>query len=415
MESGPAMPEVLCPDCGVGLLLLGDATNDACRLYCPDCGARFRARRRGPAKEKERAGGRLADPGRAGPLALAWRGAALWGMERAYRLGVLAGTIAMLAMGGFAPVIRGWLLDEIDGWAGIVEALGGVRVVTKTNDPDGDLGPVLARADAPRLFDAVSEVSRRLGVRPPGQIRLTYLPCCGVVAWGRSQALVLGLPLLRVLNLAELRAVLAHELAHLARGDANRAAQSARFVEGLGHALERSAADGRSRGPLRAWAQFCWRGTSLLIGPIAHGQEVRADRSAATIAGGRAASSALVKVAMVQPLFREVLGHYDPERPDAPNLYAFFRAFWYRLPAEVHSAMRLQILANGHASDDRTHPPLPDRLALLQSYPDPCPNQADAAASTTLLSDLETLEQMLHNRLFGIPPVEPTVYHRCGT
>ncbi len=413
MDGGTTTPELPCPDCGVGLLLLGEATVDACRLYCPDCGARFRARRRGPGKEKEKA--RHADPGRAGPLALAWRGAALRGMERAYRLGVIAGTIGMLALGGFAPVIRGWLRDEIDGWAGVVEALGGVRVVTRTNDPDGDLGPVLARADAPRLFDAVGEVSRRLGVRPPGQIRLTYLPCCGVVAWGRSQALVLGLPLLRVLNLAELRAILAHELAHLARGDATRAAQSARFVEGLGHALERTAADGRSRGPLRAWARLCWRGTSLLIGPIAHGQEVRADRSAATIAGGRAASSALVKVAMVQPLFREVLGHYDPERPDAPNLYAFFRAFWYRLPAEVHSAMRLQILANGHATEDRTHPPLPDRLALLQSYPDPCQNQSDAVASTTLLSDLETLEQMLHNRLFGIPPVEPTVYHKSGT
>ena len=90
-------------------------------------------------------------------------------MERAYRLGVFAGTIAMLALGGFAPVIRGWLRDEIDGWAGIVEALGGVRVVTRTSDPDGDLGPVLARADAPRLFDAVGEVSRRLGVRPPGR------------------------------------------------------------------------------------------------------------------------------------------------------------------------------------------------------------------------------------------------------
>src|SRR5437764_1005281 len=83
-----------------------------------------------------------------------------------------------------------------------------------------DPGPVLARTDAPLLFTVVNEVARRLGVKPPGQIRLTYLPCCGMVAWGRSQALVLGLPLLRVLTLAELRSVIAHELAHLARGDA---------------------------------------------------------------------------------------------------------------------------------------------------------------------------------------------------
>ena len=46
--------------------------------------------------------------------------------------------------------------------------------------------------------------------------------------------MVLGLPLLYVLTMEELRAVLAHELAHLARGDATKAADSARFVAGWG-------------------------------------------------------------------------------------------------------------------------------------------------------------------------------------
>ena len=42
-------------------------------------------------------------------------------------------------------------------------------MVTEVKDPDGDLGPVLARADAPPLFAAVDDVARRLhGVRPPG-------------------------------------------------------------------------------------------------------------------------------------------------------------------------------------------------------------------------------------------------------
>src|SRR6185312_10381859 len=170
---------------------------------------------------------------------------------------------------------------------------------------------------------------------------------------------------LRVLTLPELRAILAHELAHLARGDATRAANLARFVEGLGRALERSG--DRARGPLGAWAHTCYRWAIRLIGPIARGQEARADRFAAAIAGGSAAASALVKVALVQPLFKEVLEHYDPTDPDAPNLYAFFRAFWYRLPPDVHTAMRLQVLTNTDESDDPAHPPLPDRLSLLQA------------------------------------------------
>jgi Zn-dependent protease with chaperone function len=354
---------------------------------------------------------RPAEPPPAGSFSLFWRGVALRWIEGVFYTGTALGSAALLAFGGFIPVGKGWLRDEVAGWTGVVEALGGVWVVTETRDPDADIGPMLARADAPALFGAVDEVARRLGVKPPGQLRVTYLPCCGVVAWEGSRALILGLPLLRVLNHSELRAILAHELAHLARGDATRAARSARFVEGLGRALERNA--GRARGPLGAMASVCYRWSSRLIGPIARGQEARADRFAAAIAGGSAAASALVKVALVQPLFKEVLEHYDPTDPDAPNLYAFFRAFWYRLPPEVHTAMRLQVLTNTDESDDPAHPPLPDRLALLQAYPDPATPNGDGQPATSYLGDLESLEEMLHNRLFGLPLVEPSVFHKA--
>ncbi len=147
----------------------------------------------------------------------------------------------------FVPVARGWLRDEIDGWSDVVGALGGVWFAVETNDPDSDLGPVLARVDAPLLFSTIEKVGRRLGVKPPSQVRLTYLPCCGVVAWGRSRALLIGLPLFRVLTQGELRAIVGHELAHLARGDATAAARSARFVEALEQAIERN-------GSARPWS-----------------------------------------------------------------------------------------------------------------------------------------------------------------
>lgn len=133
------------------------------------------------------------------------------------------------------------------------------------------------------------------------------------------------------------------------------------------------------------------------------------------IAGGSAASSALVKVAIVQPLFRELLEAYDPNDSRAMNLYAFFRAFWYRLPAEVHTAMRLSVLTRCCQTFDPAHPPLPDRIAALQSYPDPMSRNGDAHPATTFLGDPEIFEQMLHNRLFGLPAVEPSVFHRAGT
>ena len=403
-----------CPDCAAELEPSPEGSNGVLRLICPGCGGKFRASHQassnGPPVAQEVAPLGLST---VGPVALRWRAMVLRVLEHVYWLVTAAGCMLMFALGGFVPVMRGWLQNEIESWADTVRALGGVWFLVETSDPDSDLGPVLARVDAPLLFSSIDLVARRLAVKPPGQVRLTYLPCCGVVAWGRSQALLVGLPLLRVLNQSELRAVLAHELAHLARGDATGAARSARFVEGLRLAVEQG--ESHAWGPLGAWARFCLREASWLIEPVARSQEARADRQAAVIAGGGAAASALVKVAVVQPLFRQVLEQYDPNQPDYPNLYAFFRTFWYRLPAESLSAMRLRVLTRHHGTHDPGHPPLPDRLAQLQCYPDRVSTNGDALSAATFLGDLEIFEQMLHNRLFSLPNVEPTVFHRAGS
>ena len=404
---------LLCPECeaeldghddpgsaqGSGTRVLGAEPKQ-----CPDC----RHASDGPDR-----GQRASPAPPLGGFVLVWRNWVLRLLARMYWIGTFVGSLILLLCGGFVPVARGWLRDEIDGWSDVVGALGGVWFAVETNDPDSDLGPVLARVDAPLLFSTIEKVGRRLGVKPPSQVRLTYLPCCGVVAWGRSRALLIGLPLFRVLTQGELRAIVGHELAHLARGDATAAARSARFVEALEQAVERNGR--RVRGPLGAWARFCLREASWLIEPVARGQEARADRFAAAIAGGSAAASALVKVAVVQPLFREVLAAYDPNDSGDLNLYAFFRAFWYRLPADVHTAMRLSVLTSRHGNHDPAHPPLPDRIASLQAYPDPASLNGDSQPATTFLGDLEIFEQMLHNRLFGLPVVEPSVFHRAGT
>ena len=404
--------QVLCPECDAELVGRGDPSSTKGTDRCDRCG--------GPlcSGDGHRETGRAAATAahRAPPLGgvvLVWRNWVLRLIERLYWVVTFAGSMILFLLGGFVPVGRGWLRDEIEGWSDIVGALGGVWFTVDTKDPDSDLGPVLARVDAPLLFSTIEKVGRRLGVKPPSQVRLTYLPCCGVVAWGRSRALLIGLPLFRVLTQGELRAIVAHELAHLARGDATAAARSARFVEALEQAVERR---GRLvRGPLGAWARFCLHEASWLIEPVARGQEARADRCAASIAGGSAASSALVKVAVVQPLFREVLESYDPNDSGEPSLYAFFRAFWYRLPADLHMAMRLSVLTSNLGIHDPAHPPLPDRIAALQAYPDPASLNGDSLPATTFLGDLEIFEEMLHNRLFGLPGVEPSVFHRAGT
>ncbi|HEU5116153.1 MAG TPA: M48 family metallopeptidase, partial [Isosphaeraceae bacterium] len=286
------------------------------RLFvCPHCQGRFRVRktRTGgssgetpavPPNGKGEPSSKQApiEPSEVGGLALSVRAGTLRLVRWGFGTGTALGTLVLLPLGGFVPVLTRWLNDQPMGWSGMVQALGGVWVATGSSDPDADLGPMLAKVEAPSLFDDLGEVARRVGARKPAQVRLTYLPCCGVVASGRTNALLIGLPLLQVLTRGEVRAVLAHELAHLARGDASSTARSTRFVEGLGQALDTALPAPLS--PLRLWARVCRSVSDRLIAPIARSQEVRADRISAQLAGGSSAASALVKVALLQPLFR---------------------------------------------------------------------------------------------------------------
>jgi Zn-dependent protease with chaperone function len=418
MRGGETPRGLACPRCGGGLTPPPHGAPEVAVLTCPSCGEAVRARRRnGGGRSGEHLAPRLPSPEEPplGGLGLALRAGALRGLEWTYAAGLHGGAAGLLMLGGFVPVGGAWLRDEVASWTDVIERLGGVRARTRSKDPDADVGPVLGRGDAPILFEMVASVGRKLGSPPPQQVRLTYLPCCGVTTWGRrDRALFIGLPLLDALDRAELRAVLAHELAHLARGDARRAARATQFVEGLGRELDGVATSSRS--PLRLWARLCRSAGESLYGPVARGQEARADRAAATIAGGAAAASALVKVALLQPLFREVLHRYDPAASTGPNLYAFFREFWSRLPEPLLTSLRHRLLTrNATAPPGAPHPGLLDRLALVQSYPDRPAAEGDHAPAASVLGDLEAMEQMLHNRLFALVAIEPSIFHRAGT
>lgn len=348
---------------------------------------------------------------------LVFRSLVLDGVRWVYHGGVAAGSVGLFALGGFVPVMRGWLRDDVRDWGGVVQALGGVRLAGHADGRQGDLGLPLTRADAPTLHAVVAQVARKLGSRPPDQVRLAYVPCCGVVTRKGTRTLLLGMPLLHVLTVTELRAVLAHELAHLDQGDAARTTRATRFADALGRGLD----DGRAWGPLAAWARLCHHTTSVMLGPIAKGQEARADRLAANLAGGPTAASALVKVALVQPLFEEVISHYDSEATHL-NVYAFFRLFWDRLPEGFLTEMRRRVFGQPHRVDDSAHPPLLERLKRVQDLPDRLPSglevpilDAEQVPASATLGDPEAIEQALHDRLFRSRAVERSVFHRTGT
>ena len=128
-------------------------------------------------------------------------------------------------------------------------------------------------------------------------------------------------------------------------------------------------------------ARTVFRWSARLIGPIARGQETRADRSAAAIAGGSAAASALVKVARSSNRsFARSSSITTPMTPTHRTSTHSSARSGIASPSEVHTAMRLQLLANGAVTDDPARPSPPARPAFaLQSYPDPASVNGDGA------------------------------------
>ena len=368
-------------------------------------------RRRGVGPSRRRSvgsrGRRWGGPGPTiGGLGLHLRGLALEVVERAFPLGNVAGVGAMLALGGFVPVLGGWLDDRVGRWADVVETLGGVCPSSASGDPDADHGPVLGRADAPELFARGRRDRPTAGARPPGQLRLTYLPCCGATAWGRrGRALLIGLPLLSVLNRVELRAVLAHELAHFGPGgrDARGPIGPVRRQASAGRSTRRA---GRRGAPCAAGRGSATALGSRLLAPIARGQEARADRFAAGIAGGdadglgawsRSPSSSRSSARCSANTTPRPRRRRTSTPTSAPSGDA--------CPSPLLTAMRHRLLSRA-ARPHRPRPPGPDRPPRRSSSPTPIGPATgdDLAPAEGVLGDPLALEQMLHNRLFGTVP-----------
>jgi Zn-dependent protease with chaperone function len=86
-------------------------------------------------------------------------------------------------------------------------------------------GPPLTRDQHPRLFEEIEGTARATGQAMPAEVYLVsdlnawVSQRGGVMGFGSRRVMGLGLPLLRVLTISQLRAVLAHEFGHYYGGD----------------------------------------------------------------------------------------------------------------------------------------------------------------------------------------------------
>jgi len=233
-------------------------------------------------------------------------------------------------------------------------------------------GLSLARSDAGALYGLIEDIGRTIGAPPVESIAITGDFNASAVThrppWRlrRSRTLVLGLPVLTTLSMAELRAVIAHELAHFSSAHDPYAAWVYR-TRSSWFAL-RAALDRRLATPVYVYWLIGWYVPRLNMASaeVARRHELAADRVAAEVAGARAAADALIVFESGERFADEThwpkiqISHETA--PEPPRPYAQM----LRWGARTALTDILEDLFAGDTDVGDTHPSLRERFACLE-------------------------------------------------
>ena len=276
-------------------------------------------------------------------------------------------------------------------------------------------GPELREADHPALFAELRSIASATGECMPvhvyavEDVNAFVAQRGGVMGIGSRRVMGIGLPLLRILEVSEFRAVVAHEMGHFFGGDTRLGpwiyktrAGVLRTVISLAQAADRTAA-------VHAFVHYTFRATLLpfrwfglafmrVTQAISRAQELSADRVAARVAGVGAAIAGLQKTHAGAIAHHAYLaGTLGPLVDDGvlPPVGPGFTRF---LQTETMMTFRTSFvereLSEGTSDPYDSHPPLRDRIAALGSG-DGDPRERDPRPAIELLHGADAFEQAL--------------------
>ncbi|GIH29285.1 hypothetical protein Aph01nite_75950 [Acrocarpospora phusangensis] len=287
-------------------------------------------------------------------------------------IGQVAGAIALTVL--ISDVIAGFVAVKLLWPLVAASAVGTGRAVWRVfrGKPEPPTG--LRIAD-PWLTQTVERLARQADTRPPDEIWLTPEVNASVTEESRllgllggTRRLMLGLPVLHAFTVAELEAVIAHELGHYSGGDTRLAAISYRGRLAIAAALHRMS----PRNPV-SWI-FRGYGALYLLADnaVSRRQELAADRAAVLAAGKEATSAALSRLpglSVAWEFFHDayvMLGWQHGYVPQ--DVFGGFAAMAHARAEDI--AALQSALPEERGSRWDTHPPLPVRLAAIRALPD---------------------------------------------
>ncbi|HET9959469.1 MAG TPA: M48 family metallopeptidase [Polyangiaceae bacterium] len=266
-------------------------------------------------------------------------------------------------------------------------------------------GPEITASEEPKLFELIQSVCAQMGTRMPTRIYLIpdvnafVAEVGGFMGLGSQRVMAIGVGLLDVDDLSELRATIAHEFGHYVAGDTRLGSFIYRTRAAIAQVLTSLGGSWFSK-PFEWYGALFMRVTQA----VSRAQELAADRSSVTLAGRDALVSSLRHESRAAVLFQHFLGsELTPllealHRPD--NLYEGFRVFWHAR-VEQGSVAELDVaLENAGTTVYDTHPALGERVRFAESLSDPGLAR-DRTPARSLLRDPEATERRMTDHILA--------------
>jgi len=262
-------------------------------------------------------------------------------------------------------------------------------------------GPLLEPQEHPKLSETLAGIAKATTQEMPSEVYLTaevnawVMDRGGIMGFGSRRVMGLGLPLLQVVSVSELRAVVAHEFGHFHGGDTKLGPWVYKTRAAIGRTLQ-----GLAEHSSLLQKPFLWYGRAFLrmTHAVSRQQEFTADALAARIVGCRPLIEGLKRIhgaalAFNTYWFNEVAPVLN-KGFHPPVVEGFNRYLASSRIAEAVSASLDRELAAGETDPYDTHPPLCARIAAVQNAPDREAPEHDLPA-ISLLGDIEGLETQL--------------------
>jgi Zn-dependent protease with chaperone function len=249
-------------------------------------------------------------------------------------------------------------------------------------------GVRVTAADAPLLHGEIATLREATGAPGVHEVRLVSQFNASVVQrprfvifWPRNYLLI-GFPLFAALSPDQMRAVIAHELAHLSRAHG----QLALLVHRLRLSWARLLQALDSATPTFAVFLLRWYGPRLRAhsSALARDHEFLVDRLAAHVAGAQAIADSVILLGVVGPLYEDALWDQveGDEADEAGPFSRPLRNVWPVVATEGPG--RLDTLLSQTTDPRDTHPALSERLAAIAANPRVPPPPDHTAADVWL-------------------------------